>query len=328
LIKFLVIRFSSIGDIVLTSPVVRIINKQIENPEVHFLTKTQYGPILSNNPYIDKIYILEKQEFTELINILKYEHFDYIIDLHNNIRTHKIKNRLKVPDFSFDKLNYKKWLLVNFKKNKLPNIHIVDRYLETLKLFDVKNDNCGLDYFLSEEDEYDLNKFSLNKEKFVALVIGAKHFTKRMPNEIIIKLISKIKGKIVLLGGPEDVENSKIVLNKTENNNIINLCGNISLNQSAYIISKSNIVLTHDTGLMHIASAFKKDIISIWGNTVPEFGMFPYLSGEKSRIFQVEGLKCRPCSKIGFSKCPKKHFNCMNLLNIKEIADYINQLLQ
>ena len=325
MIKFLVIRFSSIGDIVLTSPVVRIIKQQIPDSVVHFLTKQEYSSIVSNNKNIDKIHLLSKENLLEIIQKLKYEHYDYIIDLHNNIRTYKIKSKLKVPDFTFDKLNYKKWIYVNFKKNLLTNIHIVDRYLQTLSVFNIKNDNLGLDFFIHKNDKINLSKYLENNEKFISIVIGAKHFTKKMPNNIIVDLINKLNYKVVLLGGKDDVDNANEIINNCKRE-IINFCGKLNINESASVLQQSTIVISHDTGLMHIASALKKDIISIWGNTVPEFGMYPYLPGKKSKIFQVEGLKCRPCSKIGFKKCPKNHFNCMQLLNIKDISEYINNI--
>ena len=324
MVKFLIIRFSSIGDIVLTTPVIRIIKTQINNSEIHYLTKKENSLILEGNNYIDKLHLYNKDTYNNIIEELIDEQFDFIIDLHKNLRTHKLKSKLKVPDFSFNKLNYKKWLLVNFKINKLPNIHIVDRYLETVSVFDIFNDNKGLDYFIPEKDVLKIDGIT-QSEKFVAIVIGAKHFTKRMPNEKLIQLINKIEQKIVLLGGKEDVENAKIIQDSVKKE-VYNFCGVISLNQSASIIQQSSIVITHDTGLMHIASAFKKIVISIWGNTVPEFGMYPYLPNEKSKIFQVENLKCRPCSKIGFKNCPKKHFKCMKQINIDEISNYINKI--
>jgi len=325
LVKFLIIRFSSIGDIVLTTPVIRIIKTQINNSEIHYLTKKENSLILEGNNYIDKLHLYNKDTYNNIIEELIDEQFDFIIDLHKNLRTHKLKSKLKVPDFSFNKLNYKKWLLVNFKINKLPNIHIVDRYLETVSVFDIFNDNKGLDYFIPEKDVLKIDGIT-QSEKFVAIVIGAKHFTKRMPNEKLIQLINKIEQKIVLLGGKEDVENAKIIQDSVKKE-VYNFCGVISLNQSASIIQQSSIVITHDTGLMHIASAFKKIVISIWGNTVPEFGMYPYLPNEKSKIFQVENLKCRPCSKIGFKNCPKKHFKCMEQINIDEISNYIKEII-
>ncbi len=321
-VKFLIIRFSSIGDIVLTSPVIRCLKQQVKGAEIHFLVKKQFSSIMKNNPYLDKVHVFENN-LTESISELKKEHFHYIIDLHRNLRSKMVKSRLKVLSFSFSKININKWLMVNFKINTLPNIHIVDRYLKTVQIFNIKNDNKGLDYFIPEEDEINLKNLPLNfRDKYIAFVVGAKHATKQLPVEKMISICKKSSFPVVLLGGNEDIE----ISNKIEQaigKNIYNACGKYNLNQSASLIKQSYAVITHDTGLMHIAAAFKKKIISIWGNTIPEFGMYPYLPGQDSKIIEVKNLKCRPCSKIGFEKCPKKHFKCMQEINDNEIFDSI-----
>ena len=324
-VRFLILRFSSIGDIVLTTPVVRCLKQQMPDAEIHYITKPQFKSLLKNNPYIDKVHIL-KESFTETIQELKYEHFDYIIDLHRNIRTARIKNRLKIISFSFNKLNWEKWLLVNFKKNKLPDIHIVDRYLETLKIFDIVNDNKGLDYFIPPEDEIDTSSISDELKKgFVAVVVGAYHNTKKLTKNKIISICQKLNAPIVLLGGPGDKQEGEEIKNAV-GNNIYNACGVFNINQSASLVKQANVILTPDTGLMHIASAFKKKVISVWGNTVPEFGMYPYLPDSESEIMEIKGLSCRPCTKIGFKECPKKHFKCINNLDEDYIAQKLNQL--
>ncbi len=324
-IRFLIIRFSSIGDIVLTTPVVRCLKKQVEDAEVHYLTKPQFSKILENNPYIDKVHIL-KESFSETIHELKYEHFDYIIDLHKNLRSFRVKNKLKIISFSFDKLNKEKWLMVNFKKNRLPDTHIVDRYLKTLSIFDVQNDQQGLDYFIPDQDEVDLSAISNDlKNGYVGVVVGAYHNTKKLPKEKIIAICKKIDKPIVLLGGPNDRDEAEIIKNAV-GENIYNTCGEYNINQSASLVKQADVILTPDTGLMHIASAFKKKIVSVWGNTIPEFGMYPYLPHPKSEIMEIEGLKCRPCTKIGFTKCPKKHFKCILDLDDDVIAQKIKYL--
>lgn len=323
-VKFLIIRFSSIGDIVLTTPVMRCLKQQVENSELHFITKQQNIKLLEGNPYIDKILTLKA--FQETIDEIRKERYDYIIDLHNNLRTWRLKNKLKILDFSFPKLNWKKWLLVNFHINKLPDIHIVDRYFETTKLFGVINDNKGLDFFIKKENEINIEEIIGEKYiPFIAIAIGGQHFTKKMPTELLQIMVSQIDYKVILVGGKEDFENGEIIKNNSEN--IINTCGKYSIQQSASIIKQAALVITHDTGLMHIAAAFHKIIISIWGNTVPKFGMYPYLADEKSKFFEVNNLKCRPCTKIGFSACPKKHFYCMKHQKISEIINYSNEIL-
>ena len=317
-VKFLIIRFSSIGDIVLTSPVVRNLKQQVQNSEIHFLCKKQYFDIVESNPYINKVHTFDNN-LDELIDELKNEHFDYIIDLHNNLRSSRIKKSLGIMSFSFDKLNIKKWLFVNFKKDKLPDIHIVDRYMETIKAFDIVNDEKGLDFFIPDNTVNPITDLPNNfQPQFIALVIGATHATKRLPTSKLIDICDKIDVPIVLLGGKEDISVAKEINEKC--NNTFNACGLYNLNQSAIFIRESKIVISHDTGLMHIASAFQKKIISVWGNTVPKFGMYPYLPHQDSKIVEVANLKCRPCSKIGYKQCPKKHFKCMNDIDTDFIA--------
>ncbi len=318
-VKFLIIRFSSIGDIVLTTPVIRCIKKQVEGSIIHYATKQQFLPVIKANPYIDKIHCLNNK-LSDLVKELKAEKFDYIIDLHHNLRTFIIKSRLKILDFSYNKLNIEKWLLVNFRINRLPDVHIVDRYLQTVSLFDVINDNKGLDYFIPEDEKPELSLLPGDfRQGYIALVIGAKHNTKKLPLNKIINLCNLLLHPVVLLGGYEEKETGEAIKNNT-NTLVYNACGKISINQSAFLIQQARIVITHDTGLMHVAAAFKKKIISIWGNTVPEFGMYPYMPDPASQIIQVKGLPCRPCSKIGYQSCPKKHFRCMNEINESEIA--------
>lgn len=323
-IKFLIIRFSSIGDIVLTTPIVRCLKQQVEGAVVHYLTKPQYAGILENNPYIDKVHILKS--FSKTIEELKSEGFDYLIDLHKNLRSFRFKNRLKVLDFSFPKLNREKWMMVNLKINILPDIHIVDRYFEAVKLFDVKNDMSGLDYFLHESDKVELTDSGIEKNsKFVAFAIGGQHKTKKLTVEKIIEICNKINHTVILLGSNEDFENAKLINENCANT--MNMCGKLSLNQSASLVEQSDVVISHDTGIMHIAAALKKNVVSVWGNTIPQFGMYPYLPGEKSKIFEIENLKCRPCSKLGHKNCSKKHFDCMQKQDSLAIADYVNELV-
>ncbi|MDY0160502.1 MAG: glycosyltransferase family 9 protein [Bacteroidales bacterium] len=317
-VKFLIIRLSSIGDIVLTTPVVRALKQQVDGAEIHYLVKPQFKNILASNPYINKIH--EYTTHRETKTLLKQELFDYVIDLHNNFRTKRLKNSIKVLDFTVDKINFKKFLLTRFKINRLPDVHIVDRYLDTLKVFDVKNDSQGLDYFYSKQSEKDFEVLPLH-DKYISLAIGGQHYTKQMPIDLLGKLCSFIDRPIVLLGGRDDVENGNLIVESSLNKNITNFCGKVSLDVSALIIKNSVLLITHDTGLMHIGAAFKKTIFSIWGNTVPDFGMYPYMADKNSEIFQVEGLKCRPCSKIGCKNCPKTHFKCMREQDIRLIAN-------
>lgn len=317
--KILVVRFSSIGDIVLTTPVLRCIKQQVKEVELHFITKKNFISVIENNIYVDKFFTIEKN-ISEAIPQLKKENYDFIIDLHHNIRTLKLKAALGKKSFSFNKLNWEKFLIVNLKINKLPQKHIVDRYFEAVNLIGVKNDGQGLDYFIKEKDKIDIQSYlpAHFHNGYNSLVIGGSYYTKRIPLNKLKEICIQSSLPLVLLGGKEDSVMAE-ELHKVFNTKTINLCGKLNLNQSASIIQQSHTVITSDTGLMHIAAAYKKDIISVWGNTIPEFGMGPYLAGEHSQIVEVNNLSCRPCSKLGYKKCPKGHFKCMNDIEIKSL---------
>ncbi len=323
-VKFLIIRFSSIGDIVLTSPVIRCLKQQVDGAEISFLTKEQFVPLLKANPYIDRIYVYKDPVGT--IRMLKKEEFHYVIDLQNNLRSAWIKSRLAAIPFSFKKLNFEKWLFVNFKKNIMPNIHVVDRYIDTLSLFDVINDGKGLDFFIPPEDEVSISDLPQPFHNgYILFAIGGIHTTKRLPAEKICNICRDLNLPVILSGNRNDALTGETVAASC-GKLILNTCGKYNINQSASLVRQADVVITHDSGLMHVAAAFKKKVISVWGNTVPDFGMYPYHPHLDSAVFEVGGLKCRPCSKLGYRKCPKKHFRCMNDQDTGEIARYARKL--
>ncbi|HDJ33539.1 MAG TPA: glycosyltransferase family 9 protein [Bacteroidetes bacterium] len=327
-VRFLVIRMSSIGDIVLTTPVIRGLKQQVEHAQVHFLVKEAFYPVVRANPYIDRIHIF-RGNLGDTIRELRKEQFDYIIDLHHNIRSSLIKKCLRLMHFSFRKLNFRKWLLVRFKINTLPQLHIVDRYLETVRLFDVKNDGEGLDYFIPPEDELDRSAFPEPFRKgYVLMVAGAAHATKKLTAEQMAEIICRMNLPVVLAGGPAEEEEAKLIQSLCPGIDVWNTCGEFNINRSASLVRQSSVVITPDTGLMHVAAAFRKPVISVWGNTVPEFGMTPYMPHPASTIFEVKGLSCRPCSKIGYDRCPKKHFHCILKQPLNDITDQAVRLFQ
>lgn len=318
--KILVLRFSSIGDIVLTSPVIRCLKKQTD-AEIHYLTKKAFVPILEPNPYLDRIFFFEKN-LNEVLPGLRREKYDWIIDLHGNLRTTRVKWALRRPSRTFDKLNLEKWLLVQLGIDLLPDIHIVDRYMKTVQHLKVQYDGQGLDYFIPESEEVRLAEISqlLNAQEYIVVNLGANHATKRMPEEKMLAICRLLDGPVVLLGGKTEAKAGEKIAS-TCGPQVLNCCGKLSLHQSASVVKQAAKILTYDSGLMHIAAAFQKNIVSVWGNTTPKFGMYPkYPDGQNlnSRM-EVKGLKCRPCSKIGYSHCPKGHFKCMRDQDISAI---------
>lgn len=319
--KILLLRFSSIGDIVLTSPVARCLKQQL-GAEVHYLTKRAFAAIHAANPHVDCTYSFNK-EVTECLPALRREHYDWVIDLHQNLRSGRVKWALHRPARAFRKLNFEKWLLVQTGIDRLPAVHIVDRYLETVRHLGVQYDGQGLDYFIPATEEVDIPALSANLKPFnyVVFVIGANHATKQLPAAQIAAVCQEIDRPVVLVGGQADRENGAAIAARL-GPAVVNTCGQLSLHQSASVIRQAYKVATHDTGMMHIAAAFRKPIVSIWGNTVPKFGMFPFYPENLNlnNTMEVGGLPCRPCSKIGFKACPKGHFRCMLDQNLGQIA--------
>ncbi|MCZ4407892.1 glycosyltransferase family 9 protein [Cryomorphaceae bacterium 1068] len=321
--KVLIIRFSSIGDIVLTTPVVRNLFQQMyEGAEIHFLTKTQFKSLLEPNPYIAKVYGIEKST-NEVIEDLKEERYDYVIDLHMNLRSARVKRSLKMISFSFKKYNWQKWLLVNFGINKMPKVHIVDRYMETLKPFSIENDGKGLDYFFPEGEDAPPSELpQSHKAGYIAVAIGAAHWRKKPRLKQYIEICQKINNPIILLGGPSEKEGGNEIASAC-GSKVWNAAGKFNLNGSASLIRDSKLVITPDTGMMHIASAFKKPIISFWGATVPDFGMYPYLNENLDERISADHLGKRPCSKLG-TKCKYKECLCIDELPISKAIEVAN----
>lgn len=323
--KFLIIRFSSIGDIVLTSPVIRCLKQQMPGAELHFLVRDKFLPVVAHNPYIDKIHVLA-HSWELMIEELKTEDYDYIIDLHHNSKTFRLKQALKKKSFSFYKLNIEKYLLTALKINILPKLHIVDRYIKTVESFGVKNDGKGLDYFIAREEETKQEDIPVSHAAgYIACVIGAAHGTKRWPVHKWKEFCTQLKHPVILLGGPEDRANGEEIAS-VDDIKVYNACGKFKLNESADLLRKAKLVISNDTGLMHIAAAYNKPIISLWGNTVPAFGMTPYYGDFSMASLSLETKTwCRPCSKIGFDKCPLGHFKCMENISVAELLERVRQ---
>lgn len=321
-LKILVIRFSSIGDIVLTFHALRCLREKHPTAEVHFLTKSTYKDLLLASTFHDKSLFFEG-DLKQTKRAIRKENYTHIIDLHNNLRTRLLTIGIRGVHLSrFNKLNWEKWLLTRIKKNRLPNKHLVERYIDAFSELGVLNDSKNTLFFVPNEFKIDLNHYELGENAFLAIAMGAQYRTKKFPVASLIKVIESCDLPIVLLGGHAEQEDGEKIQAAFPQKKIYNLCGELSLLASASILSQAKTVLTNDTGLMHIAAMFDVPIVSIWGNTVPVFGMSPYRPGKEAtvKIHEVVGLNCRPCSKIGYQECPKGHFNCMEKQDLSAIA--------
>lgn len=327
--RLLFIRFSSIGDIVLTTPAVRCAKLQIPGVEIHYLTKIAMRELVEANPYIDQCHYLDN-DIHKTIQHLKAFDFDYIIDLHHNFRTWRIKWALDTKWVTYQKRSLQKWLLTKFKINLLPASHVCYRYLATLRFFNVQYDGQGLDYFLP--NPFQVNSIELPmhfKKGYQVLVIGASYATKKLPFQQLNELCTKLIGPVVLVGGEGDAAIGQM-LEAMHPQKILNTCGKLSLHESAFMIKAASVVLSHDTGFLHVAVAFKKPTITIWGSTSPILQFEPFYP-DATVVFKynslVPGLTCQPCDKQGASKCPKGHFKCMLEQDIQGIAQKANTFL-
>jgi heptosyltransferase-2 len=321
--RLLFIRFSAIGDIVLASPAIRCAKQQIPGAEIHFLTKKSMKAVTEANPYVDQFHYFDK-DLSATIQELKAYSFDYIIDLHKNLRSLRIRKVLGVPYLSYNKLSVEKFLLTKFGVNRMPDRHISMRSVDTLAPLGVVYDGKGLDYFVPKG----VSQPIFFPEGYVALVIGASYFTKKLPLESLKELCSLIPHPIVLVGGKEEVADGE-ALSAIDPSRIVNTCGAYSLQESALIVSKARLVISHDTGMMYIACAYDKNIIAIWGATSPALQVEPFMPDEsKAQVFQsiVPDLSCQPCSNFGTKNCPKGHFNCMKNQDLPQIAQQVERM--
>ncbi len=317
--KVLIIRFNSIGDIVLTSPVINALSEN--GYEIHYLCKALFSSLLDNNPKVEKVWEL-KDSLDEVVNELKKQSFDYVLDLHNNLRSTQVKRALGVKSFKLDKPRVQNWLLTNVGLFKKQRKHIVDRFIEVAQPLLKTYDKPKVQFFIPKQIREECDQLHL-PDKFICINVGAAFYTKAIPKEHLERIIKSIKLPSVLIGGPNELSIGEFLVRA--NSKTINLVGQLKIEGSAEIISRSLGVVTGDTGMMHIAAALNKKVWAVFGSTHPLLGFTPYYnSGNKSTIFRNTNISCSPCTKQGRKKCPKTHFKCMFELDINQIIESIN----
>lgn len=308
--KILIIRLSSLGDILLTTPFIRSIKNQFPEIKIDFILRKEYSDALKLNPYLNKVFTYSRIEKDNLQTFeeIKKSGYDLVIDLQNNLRSKKIISLIKSQSVSFSKNGLHKFLLVNFKINKLKDAsQIPIRYAKTILNF--KLDEKGIDLIIDRKSA----DISSDKNNLIGFCPGARHFTKRWPKEYFIelgKLFSQKGYQVVLFGGRSDKELCKGLA--AEIPTAIDLSNDDNLLQTFADMKLCRAIICNDSGLMHVASAANTNIIAIFGSTVKEFGFTPYNC--RNLILENNSLSCRPCSHIGKDHCPKKHFDCMRLI--------------
>ena len=303
------------GDIVLTTPVIRALNQQLK-AKIDFLTKPQYVSLLEGNTYINRIFSLNDK-----VDFLQKNKYDYVVDLQNNLRSWKIRNKIQTKSFVFNKKSLRRYLLIYFGIDLLKN-HVVDRYFATVASLNVVNDNQGLDFNVSSSVKPEFN----TSQSYIAWCIGGTHNPKKLSAKQITQVVSKLKIPVVLLGGNNDLDIAEEIINNVECKSVYNFCGKLSVQESSYLIKKSKMLLTNDTGMMHIASALKMPIISFWGCTKPSLGFTPYMT-DPSSIKIISKRSAKPCSKHG-RHCKYGKNGCIKEIDPQLIYDSVLSLLK
>lgn len=322
--RILIIRLSSLGDILLTTPFIRSLKQKFSHLFIDVLIREEYSDTLRLNKFLNNLYLYKKDESLnkKLLEYLKINKYDLVIDLQNNLRSRKITRELNTNTSRFYKNSLNKFLLVNFKINRLKTEDAIPiRYAKTITGFNL--DSKGLELFTNKFPD----KRIFEKENLIGFCPGARHFTKRWLKEYYIELGSRLSKEgftVLLFGGSSD---KQLCAEISENIvGSINLSNDNDLLQTAADMKLCKAIVCNDSGLMHVASASNAKIISIFGSTVKEFGFAPYNCTHL--ILENNLLTCRPCSHIGRSNCPKKHFDCMQTIKPEYVFDRLISFIQ
>ncbi len=305
--NILIIRLSSLGDILLTTPIIRSLKEQNSEIEIDFILREQYADLLRYNKNIESLLIYKEDSASKesLFKDLRKNKYDLVVDLQNNFRSAEIRKEIKANQVIFNKRTVDKFLLVHFKINRFNGQQeIPKRYSETLP--GLRLDNNGLELFFPSETKTNLS----DNVKHIGIAPGSRHFTKMWPKEYFIdlsKMVLDDGNSIAIFGGKSDFELCSELAEKIPGS--INLCNDDKILQTAADMKKCNAVICNDSGLMHAATAIGIPVLAIFGSTVKEFGFAPYRS--RNIVLENNSLTCRPCSHIGREDCPKKHFKCM-----------------
>lgn len=322
--KALIIRFNAIGDIVLTTPVIDALSDA--GYEVHYLLKSAYAPIIENHPKVARLWLYGKNQ-NNLIPALKREEFDYVIDLHNNLRSVLFRIKLGVPARVLKKNRLADLLMVHFNFARKQRPHIVHRFLDVVVPLSGIVQNPEPAFYFPKDGRS--SGVKLPSENYICIAVGTAHPTKDIPLEKLLPVIQYSEAHVILLGGSGDRDRAEALMDAAGRHEISNLTGTLSIDQSAYVLSRSRLLICGDTGLMHIAAALGIPTVSLFGSTHPILGYTPYYSDDAipRALIQNSSLSCRPCTRQGRSHCPKGHFKCMMDISVDEIAQKVEGIL-
>jgi ADP-heptose:LPS heptosyltransferase len=309
--RILIIRFSSLGDIILSFPLINALKKEYPDSEIHYLTKAAYKSIVEMNTSVSKVIVFEGQGLSELKTEIKSNGYDVVLDIHKNFRSVLLTlfSGLKVK--RYNKETIKKFLLVRFKINLFKEI--IPVYLKYIKAV---GKEFSEKYKVFTPSKLRFDEIKRYEFDYITVAPSSRHFTKTYPKEKFAVLIRSLASKVVLVG--DNSEKDKEICSYIEKETgAINLCGKLAYNELANVLYNSEYVITNDSAILHFSEALGKKVRAIFGSTVKEFGFFPQM--ENSVVFENNNLKCRPCTHIGLPACPLGHFKCMNEIKPKEI---------
>lgn len=316
----LIIRLSSLGDILLATPLIRAIKKTHPGISIDMIVKKQYLDTIIHNPYLrNKFYYLPDQR-KELLVEIQTKKYNLVIDLQNNRHSKKIMSGLSGIQIKFDKKTLKKFLLVQTKINLLKNAEQIPlRYAAALN--ELKLDDEGLDLVTPLPP----TEFKGGSDNFIGVCPGSRHFTKMWPKDYYIKLcrtLIKNGWNVIMFGGLAD----RLTCLEIKNNvpEVINMQNDDNILQTAADMKLCKAIYCNDSGLMHAACAMNIPVIVFFGSTVKEFGFTPY--NNSHIILENNSLSCRPCSHIGKHKCPKKHFKCLREITPQSAYDSLKRI--
>ena len=323
--KVLIICGPSLGDVIFATPIIRALKVQLDDVELHALVELSAGFVLDENPYVDSIHYVNAS-LLKNYKRLKSEKFDLIVNVKRGWPARLLTPLLRVKTYSLKTLWWQEWLMVNFKIDQLPNDHLVNRMFKAVEPLGIKPDELGLDYFYPETDKVLLGWLPKGfQQEYVVFCINAPYNTRKLTLDRMIELCDKINKPIIILGFNDDVQNGDGIsdffskagslhyeeglLQLNKRTIVYNACAKFNFNQMASVIKQARAVFTFDNEFIPVASAFKKEIFGLWGNTVLLFGKYPYRT--KFTVLENNKVSCRPCSSTGFEKCPQGHFKCM-----------------
>ena len=314
--SILLVRFSSIGDIILTTPIVRAIRARHPGARISYVVREDLADLLRHNPRIDRLITWpHRGPLGPLAALLKQESWTHRLDLHGSLRSRHLRLLVGGEWHGYPKHRLRRSLLIATKRARGGFLGpIVERYALAARDLDITLDDRPAEIFISVEAEQAAARFlaehALGRtRRLVALIPGAAHFTKRWPPEHWRALVDRLAATtdIVILGGDAERELGDSMV-EVGGGAVANAAGRFTLLGSAALLRKAAAAVAGDTGLMHMANAVGTPVIALYGPGVEQFGFFPWQAA--ARVLERD-LPCRPCSAHGSARCPLGHHLCL-----------------